>query len=124
MLRRMLIEPQGPRSIAAAQGPALLLVLEPAPDHAVRVRCSGELDLATTDHLETQVRRLVASGCNAVSLDLRGLGFFDCSGLRLLMRLKLDAATDGWSLGLVYGDGPVRRLLELTDTGAWFTEAA
>jgi anti-anti-sigma factor len=103
--------------------PPLLLVLESAADDA-RVRCCGELDMATTAQLEDQVQHLVASGCSSVTLDLGSLTFFDCSGLRMLMRLKLEAELEGWGLTLLYGEGPVRRLIELTDTSTWFAEAA
>jgi anti-anti-sigma factor len=114
VLRVSLSALTGP-TIEDFQWPPLLIVLESAPD-STRMRCRGELDLATVDQLEREVRRVVASGCSVVALDLRDLSFFDCSGLRLLMRLKHDAATEGWTLSLRYGSGPVARLLELTRT--------
>ena len=104
------------------QGGPLLLALESAAQ-STRVYCSGELDLATVEQLERDVSRVVASGCSAVTLDLRGLTFFDCSGLRLLTRLRLDAAIDGWTLRVAYAGGPVGRVLELTDTQDWLAEA-
>ena len=119
---RMLIGTSGPTT-DDFQSPPLLLVLESAADSA-RVRCSGELDMATAEQLEDQVHHLVASGCTGVTLDLDPLTFFDCSGLRLLMRLKLDAEIEGWSLTLLYGEGVVSRLIELTETSTWFAEAA
>ena len=116
-----LCAPTGP-TVEDYGSPPLLLMLEPAAE-STRVRCNGELDLATVDQLECEVRRIVASGCSAVTLDLRDLGFFDCSGLRLLQRLKHDAATQGWTLSLVYGGGLVGRLLELTHTQDEFAES-
>jgi anti-anti-sigma factor len=100
-----------------------LVVLEPAAE-GMCVRCRGELDLATVDQLEREVRRVVASGCRAVTLDLRELGIFDCSGLRLLMRLKHDAAIEGWTLNVRHAGGMVGRLLELTYTEDWLAGCA
>jgi anti-sigma B factor antagonist len=74
----------------------------------------GELDVATVQLLETEVRKLCDGGARALVLDPSGLTFVDSTGLRLLLQLDAYAADIGCSFALVDCDGPVRRLLELT----------
>jgi anti-sigma B factor antagonist len=79
------------------------------------VQLHGELDLGTVGAVERAVQELHAQAVRSVVLDLRELTFIDSSGLRLLLRLDADARANGFDFALVEGDGPVRRLLELTN---------
>jgi anti-sigma B factor antagonist len=79
------------------------------------VAAHGELDLGTVEAVERAVQDLRRDGATAVVLDFRALTFIDSSGLRLLLRLDADARAHGWALAIAAGDGPVRRLLELTN---------
>jgi anti-sigma B factor antagonist len=87
------------------------------------VEAHGELDLGTVDGVERAVRELRRDGATDVVLDLRALTFMDSSGLRLLLRLDADAREHGWTLAIADGDGPVRRLLELTNLTGDFARA-
>lgn len=75
----------------------------------------GELDLGTVPAVEQELRALRVQGVQEIVLDLRELTFIDSSGLSLLLRLDAEARADGFSFAIVEGDGPVRRLLEMTD---------
>jgi anti-anti-sigma factor len=102
----------------------LLLALEPATDETqVRVRCRGEIDMSTAGQLEREVRGVAARGATAVTLDLRHIEFMDCTGLTALLGLDREAREDGWRFELVYADGPVERLLDLTETAGRFARA-
>ena len=87
----------------------------------VAVLPAGELDLASVDKVEHRVRELRSAGCRHVVLDLRHVAFLDSTGLRLLMRLRNDAARDGHDLTLVPGKREVARVFELTGTRDFFT---
>jgi anti-anti-sigma factor len=102
----------------------LLLGLEPATrDDRVCVRCHGDVDMSTAGLLDREVRGVAERGAATITLDLHGIDFMDCSGLRVLLGLDHLAREDGWSFELAYDGGPVERLLELTDTTGRFTRA-
>jgi anti-sigma B factor antagonist len=82
---------------------------------AVRLRASGELDLATVRAVEREVTELRSRGVDSIVLDLRELVFIDSSGLNLLLRLNAQSRADGFDFAIVEGEGPVRRLLRLTN---------
>lgn len=74
----------------------------------------GELDLATTGTVETQALAFCQRGFRDLCLDLTSLTFFDSSALRLLVRLDDELSRRGGRFSIVPGDGPARRVLELT----------
>jgi anti-sigma B factor antagonist len=87
------------------------------PDRdVIYVKPVGELDLASAPQLRDEVRELVAAGFMHIVIDLRGLLFIDCAGVRLLVELDADARRRRWRLSLVQGRACVRRVLELTAT--------
>jgi len=92
-------------------------------DERVRLELEGELDLDTVEQVAREVRGLRAGGARAIVLDLRRLSFIDSSGLRLLLTLDAEARADGFSFAILEGDGPVRRLLELTNLTGDFEHA-
>ena len=79
------------------------------------VELRGELDLGTVETVERAVQELHAQAVRSIVLDLRELTFIDSSGLRLLLQIDADARANGLDFALIEGDGPVRRLLELTN---------
>jgi anti-sigma B factor antagonist len=87
---------------------------------AVIVTPEGEIDLATTAMVRAELA--AARGeARRVVLDLRGVGFMDSSGLRLLVEAQHAAEQDGSSLTLVRGPAPVQRLLDLTGVSGRLT---
>jgi anti-sigma B factor antagonist len=80
----------------------------------VHVIPHGELDLNTVPQLETQIEELRSRGFATIVLDLRQLTFMDSTGLRLLLHFDAESRSDGFRFAIVDCEGPVRRLLELT----------
>ena len=86
----------------------------------VAVIPAGELDLASAELVEREVRDLCRSGFDRIVLDLRQLEFLDSSGLRALLSLRNDAKRDGHRLELVAGPRRVQRVFEITATRGLF----
>ncbi len=84
-------------------------------DDRVVLQAHGELDLGTVPAVDREVQELLAGGSRSIVLDLRPLTFIDSSGLNLLLRLDAQARSDGFAFAIIEGDGPVRRLLALTN---------
>lgn len=80
---------------------------------AVTVSLAGELDIASVEHLEEELRRGEERGHPWLVIDLRRLQFMDSSGLRVVLRAHQRFAESGRRLSLIPGDGQVRRLLEM-----------
>jgi anti-sigma B factor antagonist len=83
-------------------------------DGAVIVSVSGELDLASSQVLETALERITPSDAPLVILDLRKLEFMDSTGLSVLVRGQQRAEDNGQRFGLAGGSQQVQRLLKLT----------
>jgi anti-sigma B factor antagonist len=88
------------------------------------VSLAGELDLATVAEAGSAFDALRLDGCEEIVADVGGLSFIDSQGLQLLMRLQLDARESGWSFRLAGSSHAVRRLLDLTELGDFFSYAA
>jgi anti-sigma B factor antagonist len=94
------------------------------PDGArVVLEAHGEMDLVTAPAVEDEVHELRSRGVGSIVLDLRALTFIDSSGLSLLLRLDAEARSDDFSFAIIEGEGPVRRLLELTNLSDDFLRA-
>jgi anti-sigma B factor antagonist len=78
------------------------------------IALSGELDLAGAAALEHELARVEAASGGAVVLDLRGVGFMDSSGLRLIAIAAQRARELGRRLALVPGTDQVMRVFEIT----------
>jgi anti-anti-sigma factor len=81
-----------------------------APDVAW-VRVGGELDIATTPHLERTLN--AASQARLVVLDLRELAFIDLCGMRAIVSASSRARRAGRRLVLVRVPSSVDRILTL-----------
>lgn len=91
------------------------------PDRGeVVVVLTGELDLASADVLERDVRKLRLAGCDRVVVDLRQVEFMDSTGLRLLISLRNTAKREGHRLMVVPGPRQVQRIFDLTATRGLF----
>jgi anti-anti-sigma factor len=82
--------------------------------HCHVVEVEGELDLASLELLDEEVRRVMATDASAIVLDLSRLEFIDSSGIQLLLQLELKSRNNGRRLRMVRGSSAVQRLLELT----------
>ena len=83
-----------------------------AEDRGTVVTVAGELDVASSQVLERELRQL--HEVPVVVVDLRGLTFIDSTGLGVLVRAHQVAREHGRRFGLVRGNGQVSRLLSLT----------
>jgi anti-anti-sigma factor len=82
-------------------------------DGALRLALLGELDLNVADQLKSRLEQLRAEG-TSVRLDLSELSFIDSSGIRVVIRARLDGERDGWMLEVDPDvNESVRRPLEL-----------
>jgi anti-sigma B factor antagonist len=82
----------------------------------VSVRPTGELDLVGSRRLGAAVDELVDAGFEDIVIDLGGLEFIDCSGVRVLLAQHAAAVRDGRRLSLIHGRACIRRVFALTDT--------
>ena len=90
---------------------------QPSEGGSAKLVISGELDLATSPELESELERLAARETPTL-LDLSGVSFIDSTGLAVLLRASDESRRNGWSLVLAGSlQRPVARLFDLT--GVW-----
>jgi anti-anti-sigma factor len=112
-----------PRVPAAVDPSAFLeIVTRPAGVRTV-VAVSGEIDIDTEQTLQRALRLALARSSEGVDLDLTEVGFCDCSGLNVLLRVRRIALADGKTLAVRAVSPGVERLFALTDTSSLFTHA-
>lgn len=101
--------------MSSGLGPAAFGVDVHEDDGRVVVALHGELDLATADEFERALMPPLNDGRDVV-LDLRGLGFIDSSGVRVVVKAHTSATENGCRLTVLRGDpdGPVGRVLEIS----------
>ena len=91
------------------------LELRTENDHgAPRLVVSGELDLASADELEAQLKQLESSEPELLVLDLRELEFMDSTGLRAVIAADARARDRGARLVVVRAPEEVDRVFRLT----------
>ena len=79
----------------------------------VRIIVAGELDLATSAALDEQLFELEEVGFDHIVVDLRGVSFVDCAGLRIVLDASRRARAARTRFEVI-GGGKVCRLLALT----------
>ena len=82
---------------------------------ALLVTASGELDLAAAPRLATVLSMAAASAEPCVVLDLSAVDFIDSTALGAIMHASTEVEAVGKRMLVVALDGPVRRLLEITN---------
>ena len=90
-------------------------------EHAHLVTATGELDVAAAPQLSAILTMGAASSQSAVVLDLCGTTFIDSTALGVVIRAADQLAGAGKRLFIVAPEGPVSRLLELTNLKQHFT---
>ena len=79
----------------------------------------GEVDAATSDHLERALAALAVDGGDGeVVVELGAVTFMDSSGLRALLTGKRAVEDAGLSLRVGTASAPVRRVLEIAGLAA------
>jgi anti-anti-sigma factor len=79
------------------------------------VVASGELDVAATPRLSTVLTMAGTGAGQRVVLDLVAVDFIDSTALGTILKAAGGLEEGGHSLAVVAPDGPVRRLLEMTN---------
>jgi anti-anti-sigma factor len=74
---------------------------------------SGDLDVATVGVLARHLDLIASHGFDAIVIDLRGLGFIDSTGLRLLID---QTSRPDATVTLIDGNADVSRLFDITGT--------
>ena len=82
---------------------------------ALLVSASGELDLAAAPRLATVLSIATQGAQPNVVLDLASVDFIDSTALGAIMHASTEAESVGKQMLVVALDGPVRRLLEITN---------
>ncbi len=82
---------------------------------ALLVTASGELDVAAAPRLATVLSIATAGAEPCVVLDLTDVDFIDSTALGAIMHGATEAEATGKQMLVVALDGPVRRLLEITN---------
>ena len=76
---------------------------------------SGELDIQATPRLSTVLAFASASPGGRLVLDLSEVAFIDSTALGTILKAAAQLDESGTSLEVVAPEGPVRRLLEMTN---------
>jgi anti-sigma B factor antagonist len=79
-----------------------------------RLVLSGELDLASAEQLDAQLKQLESSEPALLVLDLRALEFMDSTGLRTVIAADARARERGGRLVVVRAPEEVDRVFRLT----------
>jgi anti-anti-sigma factor len=82
---------------------------------ALLVTASGELDLAAAPRLATVLSIATQGAEPNVVLDLADVDFIDSTALGAIMHASTEAEAVGKQMLVVAREGPVRRLLEITN---------
>jgi anti-anti-sigma factor len=80
---------------------------------AYHVEPRGELDIATAEQLEQELRTAEESDAETIVLDLSGLEFMDSTGLRVVLDINERCGGDGGRLRVIAGAPAVERLLDI-----------
>jgi anti-sigma B factor antagonist len=75
---------------------------------------SGEVDVCTEVQLQQSLLRIIRERPARLMLDVSGVSFMDCAGLRALLVTRRRAEMRGVFLRLIATSAAVRRIIELT----------
>jgi anti-anti-sigma factor len=79
------------------------------------IAITGDMDIASTPELSTVLLMAAGAPGSLVVLDLAGVEFIDSTALGTLLKAGNEIESAGKKLRVVCADGPVRRLLEMTN---------
>jgi anti-sigma B factor antagonist len=91
----------------------LLSVRSERRGDSYHVEPSGELDIATAEVLERELRTAEASDAGTIVLDLSGLAFMDSTGLRVVIDVNERCGGEAGRLRVIAGSPAVERLLDI-----------
>jgi anti-anti-sigma factor len=79
------------------------------------ITVTGDIDLGTAEDLLVQLTALIGSARREIGLDLSGVTFIDCTGLRTLIAVDAQVRANGATTRLTAISPTVARLLELVN---------
>ena len=79
------------------------------------LKLSGELDLCSVDLLEAVLQNHITTGRRHIRLDMSGLTFIDCAGLRAVVDAHNALLLERGRLDLIRVGSPTARLLRITE---------
>jgi anti-sigma B factor antagonist len=97
----------------AAQVNNLTLSVRPAGDGII-VAVSGEVDVCAEGQLQQIMLQIMLERSARIFLDVSGVSFMDCAGLRALLTTRRRAELRGGCMRLIATSAAVRRIIELT----------
>src|SRR5207244_2167660 len=98
--------------------PADVLAIErESTGKAVRIRLTGELDLATRHRLAAELEQVEADRPELLVIDLAGVTFMDSSGLGELVGAARRGRDAGRRVVLLRGRGTIEQMLEVAGIG-------
>jgi anti-sigma B factor antagonist len=83
-------------------------------DGGTIVAISGEVDVCTEALLQQALLQIIRKRGARLMLDVSGVSFMDCAGLRALLATRRRAELRGGFLRLIAVSAAVRRIIELT----------
>jgi anti-anti-sigma factor len=89
-----------------------LFVRRRSPHGVVQV--TGEIDLNSAPWLQEQLLSILRASGPRLLVDLSGVSFIDCAGLRMLLATRRSAEQQACPVTFVAASGHVRRIAELT----------
>ena len=92
---------------------ALTLHICPGDNGAV-VWASGDVDTNAAETFQDMMQSVMRRHSPSLLLDLSGVSFMDCAGLRALLAARRQAEMRGGFLRLIAASAAVRRITELT----------
>jgi anti-anti-sigma factor len=78
------------------------------------VAISGEVDVCAEAPRRQALLRIIRERSARLMLDLSGVSFLDCAGLRALLATRRQAELRGGCMRLIAASAAVRRIIELT----------
>jgi anti-anti-sigma factor len=93
----------------------LTLCVRPG-DGGIIVTVSGEVDVGTEALLRQALLPIIRERGPRLMLDVSGVSFMDCAGLRALLATRRRAELRGGFMRLIATPAAVRRIIELTGT--------
>ena len=85
-------------------------------DGGIIVAVSGEVDVCTEAPLQQALLRIIRERGARLMLDVSGVSFMDCAGLRALLATRRCVELRGGFMRLIATSAAVRRIIELTGT--------
>jgi anti-anti-sigma factor len=99
--------------------------VRPPGDYGTVVAVSGEIDVCMEGPVQQVLLRIMRERGARLLLDLSGVSFMDCAGLRAVLATRRRAELRGGFVRLTAVSAPVGRIIDLTGTReafGWGTE--